>query len=104
MKNKLKTLILKYTRLHNGSSAKDIALKVMGELNPTIFSTEEFHEAYEELILDKEIIRLEYSDYYTPNEISTLLFIQGTKFVNLSEIVGEKNEQASQTDMVRTRG
>lgn len=95
--------MLKYIGIDNGISLQYLAMKVMSETGPTAFTTEEYHGAYEELVKDGEIVRLEFADPITPVRTKTILFSKGTQFLNLQELLNEKATN-SKTDMVGESG
>jgi len=105
MKDKIKELILKLVKLQNGISDVGIIMMIMSEIGPAMFQLDEYHEAYEELLRDEEIIVIEFfvPAARFPSRAKTLLFVKGTIFSNLLEISNEqkRTQQIVQTNMDR---
>lgn len=76
----IKEIIINVINSYQGIKAVKLSLKVMSEVNPHLFYTNEFFVALEELIRDNEIIELKYilpSMYY---QVKSMYFPKGTKF------------------------
>ena len=91
MKEKLKLQILKCLKLHNGTSYLMLSLNSMNIFGPMRFEKIEFDEVIEELLRDKEITRLEFSDPESPDKIASTYFLRGTTFRNFAIVAQETN-------------
>lgn len=101
MREKIKTAMLDVITNMNGISDKTMLMRVMGQLGPAAFSTDEYLEACQQLLQEGEIFVLKYTDPTSPDRAKTLMFGKGTVFINLGEINGQ-SPTTSQTDLVRT--
>ena len=101
MKDKIKELILKLVKLQNGISDVGIIMMIMSEIGPAMFQLDEYHEAYEELLRDEEIIVIEFfvPAARFPSRTKTLIFTKGTVFSNLMEIVNGQKRILGKTNL-----
>lgn len=74
----MKEIVLRMVNAHQGIKGVDLALKVMGEVNPVIFKVEEYWDALNSLIGDKEIVEVEYTLPQLNYRIKSLYFPKGT--------------------------
>lgn len=101
MKEKLKELMLKHITLKNGLSSSDLVHKIMSEIGPMAFTNDEFHEAYEELLDQKEMLAIEYTDPDSTRS-KTILFTRGTSITKIDvELSDGQRSTTSQTDVAR---
>jgi len=99
-KDRLKKLILKFVRLQNGISDVEIVMKIMSTIGPVMLISDEYHDAYEELIRNREMIVLEFTARDYPSRAKALHFTKETKFSNLLELLNEQ-KRTNQTNMAR---
>lgn len=83
MKLKLKDMILNKVTLNNGITDLRLSLSIMGLVGPTMLMKPEYDECIEELLRDKEIIKLEFLDPESPRSKS-IYFMKGTTFKALT--------------------
>lgn len=79
-----RNVILSVINANHGLKAIDLSLKIMEWMNPTKFSSQEFAEALDSLILDDEIIELPYTTLETIKNVqhvrqSSIYFPKGTR-------------------------
>jgi hypothetical protein len=75
----VRDIILRMVSSHQGIKGVDLALKVMGEVNPVVFSIEEYWEELHSLIDCKEIVEV---IYILPNmtyRVKSMYFPKGTE-------------------------
>ncbi len=77
-------IILRMVNANHGLNSVDLALKVMSEINPNVFSVQQFMEAVEDLELDGEIFELPYTTPETINgteriRLNTIYLPKGTR-------------------------
>ena len=59
MNEQYRKLILEFVNQNSGIKAVDLAMKVMGEINPVKFNSEEYHKTLENMVYLNQIIELE---------------------------------------------
>lgn len=80
----MREIILHMVNTHEGLKGVDLALKVMGEINPVVFKYEDYLPILRELVRSGEVIELEYvlpdsgNTHYFPKHI---YFPKGTEIV-----------------------
>jgi hypothetical protein len=76
-------MILRLVNAKNGIRSVELALDVMGMVNPTKFDTDEFHKTLEKLIISDEIVELVYISPDMDYPYKSIFFKKGTQFANL---------------------
>jgi hypothetical protein len=94
--DKLKQLMLELITTNNGITDIAMSLKLMQQLNPSSFSSDEFMTALKELLASEDLISLRYYDPAS-NRAKYILFCYGTKLE--FEAGYGKGSSSSQEDM-----
>lgn len=96
------TKIIKHqVQLNNGINRTRLILGVMSVVGPMKFTVTEFSTAIANLLRDKELMVLEFSDPESPTGTKTLLFMKETKFLNLNDLSREMTGNASEENNPR---
>lgn len=80
----MRAIILNMVNVHQGIKGVDLALKVMGEINPVIFNIEEYWITLDSLIQSKEIMEVEYILPQLNYRVKSIYFPKGTTFGNFN--------------------
>lgn len=85
----MREVILRMINSHQGIKGVDLALKVMSEINPSVFKVEEYWDALNSLIGSKEIVEVEYTLPQLSYRIKSIYFPKGTavygNFIDFTE-------------------
>lgn len=96
MKETVKKLILDQIRLHGGISNFRLWINITGLVNPVMITSHEYHDAIDELVNSKDILKLEFTDEQSHSNPKQVFFMRGTRFTNLRDFISEKTEDATE--------
>ena len=99
MIERLKELMLELIQTSNGITDIAMSLKLMQQLNPSAFTTEEFLIALKELLDENQLIVLSYQTTAS-KRANRILFVQGTTIT--FEAMHGQGSSSSQEEVART--
>lgn len=91
----LKAMIIHQVKVNGGISNQSLWIKMTGL--DTRFTSQEYHNALDDLIRDGDIIRLAFStsDSHVNKNV---FFLRGTQFMNLKDFVRASDESIEETN------
>lgn len=98
MKQKIKEWVLAKLKLKNGVNTIDVLMFLYGKVNPTMIDSRIYDEVIDELLADKEISILKFTDPESATGTKEILFVKGTNFLNLSELTQDAKTRDSGKD------
>jgi hypothetical protein len=78
----MREILLNMIRNNPGIRGIDLVLKIMGEVNPTRFDYDEYSRELTQLIIDDEVVEIEYILPEMEYRVKSIYFPKGTKIAS----------------------